>query len=84
MAVGTTTPTTPADGDLWLDTNTNQWKRYVLTPTPGWTYVGGLFDQGTNYRAMWRGTQVQFDAVAVKDPNILYYINGVLVHPPTP
>jgi hypothetical protein len=81
---GTTAPATPADGDLWLDTNTNQWKRYTLLPAPGWTDVGGLFDQGTNYRAMWQGTQVQFDAVAAKDPNTLYYINGVLVHPPTP
>jgi hypothetical protein len=56
-----TAPANTVAGKLLGTTATGQWAP-VDAPTTGW--------------GKWSGTQAQYDALATKDPNVLYVITG--------
>lgn len=67
-------PAVPLDGltDVTAPANTVAGKLLGTTATGQW----GPVDAPTTGWGKWSGTQAQYDALPIKDPNVLYVITG--------
>jgi hypothetical protein len=74
---GAVAPSNPQTGDLWVNTALNP---PVLNVYDGASWIAVDNDTVFQWQGVvwgyWRGTQAEYDAIAIKDSNIMYAIVG--------